>query len=260
LSLRELVGKISIWGLLVVWCNLITFNLFAQGQWDGLLLGGVALSVYALRKHQPILFGVGLSIISTKPINLIPVVLLLIWMIRGWTIRDFVKVTFVPFSCLIFSFIACGLDWPVRYISHYVNYPPPQIFNISLWRQFPIPITALFSVIILLWVIVTVKRTSANRPLERNLAINVALLSGVLVSPYVMGYHYILAVPAFAWLALRSKFLSFLAWGISFAPLVVEYTGVPYLLYHVYILAIAFGVAFVMATSNYSPVFKLPRL
>jgi hypothetical protein len=257
-SVRELVGKLSVWALCVVWINLFTLTLFIYGQWDGLILAGVALSVYALRKRQPVLLGVALSILFTKPNNIIPVVLLLIWLIRDWPIRDWVKVAIVPGFCLVFSFLACGLNWPVRYITHYLNTPPAPDFNMSFWIIYPLPVAVVFSAIFLMWLVVTVKRTLVDHQGDKSLVIPVALLSGLLVSPHVMGYHFIMATPALAWLALKNKWLSGLAWIASFAPLFTEITGVQFFPRMVYLYCIAFGVVWVMLFNTRSQALRQP--
>jgi len=246
-ALRELVGKISLWALLIVWVNLFTITLFVYGQWDGLILGGVALGWYTFLKRQPVLCGVALSIMCTKPNNVIPVILLLVWLMRNWSVREWLKTALVPFSCLFFSFLAFGMSWPMQYLSHLRHSPPNPAWNISFWSIFPLPIAVLFSITILLWFVMTAKRILTANTGNKNLAIIIAPLTGVILSPYVMGYHYIMATPAIAWLALHSKLLSCLAWIVSFTPLFAEITGFTTIPRYVYPLFIVIGIVFVTA-------------
>jgi hypothetical protein len=211
LSLRILNQKIPWWGVFMVLANLFTINLFFTAQWDALILGAVAVAWWAVRSNKPVLLGFALILMATKPTNIIlPAFLILVSLFKERSLRDLLITSGVVLLGFIWSFWACGLIWPVRYLAYVREFPPPNLYNISIWRLIdwfemsPAVLVLFFALVVgwMVWVVLRFKITS--------MTLSMALVVNLLISPYVVSYHYISVAPLFVWIGQR-KF----AWAIG---------------------------------------------
>lgn len=211
LSLRILNRKIPWWGVFMVFANLFTINLFFTAQWDALILGAVAVGWWAVTTKRPVWLGFALIFMATKPTNIIlPAILILIAFFQGKNIRNSIIPLGVVLAGFAWSLWACGLDWPVRYLAYVRDYPPPILYNISIWRLtdwFGLhpAVLYLFSLLVIAWMGWVVRRFKITA-----ITLAEALVVNLLISPYVVSYHYITAAPMFVWVG-QKKF----AWALG---------------------------------------------
>ena len=62
--------------------TLHTFDLILRGNLEGLLLWGLGLSWLGVKEKKPLRLGLGLLLLSIKPINVLLVIAALLWVIR----------------------------------------------------------------------------------------------------------------------------------------------------------------------------------
>lgn len=233
LSLRVLVKKIPWWATALVLANLFTINLIFSAQWDGLILGGIALGWWAIKEKKPLIAGLGIAIVCTKPTNVyFLIIMLVIYVFIKWDKKSIILFGVAPLSAIFSSFLTSGINWPLRFFRYVSANPPPSAYNIAIWNpinyQFTIVAFLLF-IFVWLWVI------RAKKPFLHNEVILVlALLGNLLVSSYVLSYHYIYTMPAFGWLSKERWYLSLLVYGLMIYYLfrVAEQVNrLPYCLY-----------------------------
>ena len=201
-SLRVLVRKIPWWGIFMVLANLFTINLFFTAQWDALILAAVTAAWWAVQTKKPLVLGLAFLLMATKPTNIIlPAIMILVAFLKERRTRDLL----VPLGVILFgvawSFWACGFDWPVRYLAYIREYSPPSLYNISIWRLgdwFGIDpvVLYLFSGLVGIWLGWVFIRLRINA-----VTLSMALVANLVLSPYVVSYHYIIAAPMFVWIA-----------------------------------------------------------
>lgn len=200
--------------------NLHTFDLVIRGNIDAALVTGLGVSYLGVRSRKPLLVGIGLWLLSVKPINVLLPMAVIMWLTRRWSRRD-ILAYFAPLAVtFLISLPLFGPDWPFRYLQYVNTNPPWTYLQTSLWRGLEyvglergwaiIPV-----LIMLLGFIVTLKRAPSKEG-EWPLALSIS--TNLTITPYALGSHYILLAPVFTILAGRHKW--FLAlWLLTLTPL-----------------------------------------
>jgi hypothetical protein len=122
-SVRTLVRDIKWHHWFLLLYNLFIVNMIICSQWDAIVTAGISLSFFAFQRRNPYLFGAGLLLASTKPTNMIiPLALLFFFALREWNAHLILKAMVLPAIILVWSFWACGPDWPFRYTNQSIIY------------------------------------------------------------------------------------------------------------------------------------------
>lgn len=198
--------------------NLHFIHLLYLGQVDGLILIGIGWGWLAIHSRRPLLFAAALAIMTAKPVNIALVILLYLWpVLRSWSLREQVIGVWGPGVVLLaISALISGIDWPVRYLEHFGQEGKPGIMRLSLWELgLPGPLVAVIGAALVAAWLWAVWRTGVTR-----WTLSLALATNMLVSPYVMGYHYVLLTPAFIHIWKRSRTLAIGLWLLMFTALV----------------------------------------
>lgn len=97
------------------------------GQIDALPLAGLVLGDYAVRQRRPLILGLALVLMATKPQLTLAVVVLYLLYTTSW-----LKALLIPAIVASLSFLVWGLDWPLQWLAHRpeFNYTP---WLASLW-------------------------------------------------------------------------------------------------------------------------------
>ena len=209
-AVPKLTSSISFRILALSLITPFTVSNLILGQWDALIVAGVALGWQAVDRHKCWLLGLALGVIATKPTNALLPAVFLIGAIRNWPLRDIFRVT-APL-CLMFaaSLLACGADWPIRYMANLRTYPPTG-YDVSLWGSgVGSPWLILLSVAAVGSTIQLARRKGVTGEL-----LSYALVTNLIISPYVVPYHYVSTAPALAVLARRNWRIAALVWGFS---------------------------------------------
>lgn len=209
LSLHLLVDRIPYWGAGLVIINLYTINIVFSGQWDGISVGACAIAWWSIKNKQHLGAGGAFLLLTTKPTNMIMVIILLgIYILQYWQKEDILKAIWLPVLTLIISFVFCGIDWPLRYIQYLQISPPPERFNLSLWQEFSWQ-KLLLMFAIFLWFIIIVWKNGINQ-----LTLALGMVVNIIISPYLLTYHFLGASPAFGWLAKKHWGYALIPWGV----------------------------------------------
>lgn len=158
----------------------------ALGQANAVLLGALALALWAIKEKRPYLLGFCLIILAAKPVNVILPGLWLLYQAR----KDLSKVVVIPAITGIVSFLLWGL-WPLQYWEGYQFRPPNQGVIYSIWR------TGYLSIPIFLILIALVWYTWREKD-----KLNATILANFTITPYYTQPHLVLLIP---WLAQRIK-------------------------------------------------------
>lgn len=201
--------------------NLYLFDLLTRGNIDGLLVLGIGLGWFGVERKNPILLGIGLWLLSIKPLNVVLPTLVFMKAIWHWPRSDKLK-TLAPLTAtFLISFPIFGFDWPSRYIKAFQEKPPMINPQITLWRL-PEPLGFqqelalwLFILVVIAFGAALIKTRSVDR---RTLAL--ALSMNLVFSPYVLGSHYVLLIPVFVILAQEKKWMLAI-WLLNFIPLTI---------------------------------------
>lgn len=226
-SLLGLVGSIHIYqntvsfpayAIFLSLANLHVFDVFIRGQIDVAMLLGLVLAWHAIRTDQPMLVGLGLTLLTVKPpLNVVlpgALYLLAIWC---WQIGDRWRVFVVPTLALVISTALVGLDWPLLFANNLTS--PNDYLAISLWRAastlgLPAWIVALpAGVALLAW-----GRLALNEGLNQK-TLAIALATNFTFTNYANGDHYILLIPALLYVAQLDRRLALLAYAATWTPL-----------------------------------------
>jgi len=191
-AIRVLSGEVSIWALALAMTTPFSTEVFSNGQWEGILLISVGLGWWSVKHNQPFLLGLALMGILSKPPNALLAMLLLLYAARPWSWKMFA----VPVLFIGGSFVACGIDWPWRYLEFLQTSPPNQWVIITLWREFevlnlPIMIAVIISLVSLIGLWRCVQKQGVGGP-----TLALALAVNLIITPYSAFYHYVLNAPA----------------------------------------------------------------
>lgn len=199
--------------------NIHTFGLVASGNIDGFLALGLGLGWIGAKKGKPWSLGVGLWLLSMKPINVLLVIFVLIKMVWDWSVRDKI-IAVLPLAVTVAaSFPIFGLGWPLRYIRAMAEHPPNIKPQTSLWRLFSHfglqkdLALMLFFVVSVIFLIIIIKTKRIDKK-----TLTMVLSANLVFSPYALGNHYVLLAPAFAVVAQARTWMLGL-WFLTFTPL-----------------------------------------
>lgn len=243
---QALLNSISLAG--IIWCSKLLVqpqsrmttvltiatpyvsSLLLLGQWDGVVILGIALAWFAINKSNPYLLGAALMIIGSKPTNVLYVLLVLLFAIRSWPWQRIVATMLVPMLVLIASFWACGLDWPARYIHHIQNVPP-EGYNVSLWTLLGRMPASVISIALGVWLFRSIGWQAVKGP-----HIAQAMLISLAVSPYVIPYHYVTLVPILACITQQKLRIGIALWAmgvLAFFAFILRWSDAPMYIYFV---------------------------
>jgi hypothetical protein len=205
--------------------NLHTFDLLSRGNIDGLLALGIGITWLAIKNEKALLTGIGLWLLSIKPINVILAALVFVKAIWQWSNRDKFLAIIPLFITSLISFPVFGFDWPYRYINALRNSPPLTYLQTSLWRfieflgfqkNFALWLFGAVVIIFVIFILTTERITQITLAL--------ALSLNLVFSPYSLGSHYVLLVPAFLVLTKIHGYL-LVSWLFTLTPLVRLFAG-----------------------------------
>jgi hypothetical protein len=185
--------------------TLYTCFLLINGQIDGFVLLGLAVSWWSIKEQRPWLLSLGLSLLIIKPLNVALVVIVLALGIRHWPLRDLMKAVALPIALALVSGLFIGFDWPLRYIDSYNAFPPIAEGAVTIWKigeQFGIPalLIAIPGIIAVILLLLHVWRSGMNEE-----ALSAALVITFIWTTYAWNYHYIMLIPAFICVAVVSR-------------------------------------------------------
>lgn len=223
-----LARPVSFRALALALATPFTAGLILLGQWDGLVVGGAGLAWFAIARRRPWLLGAALLIITTKPMNTVLVVPVLLYAARHWPRSAFAKLIAGPALAAAGSFLACGWDWPRRYVE-YLRATPPLGYDVSLWRVAGAGPTILLTVGAVAWIAWTLRRADVTGD-----RLSIVLVISLLISPFVVPYHYVGAAPALALIARRDWRIGVALWVgavAAFLAFAQEWSALPLVLY-----------------------------
>ena len=215
-------GQISVLFVVLAVANLHTFDLLIRGQVDALGLAGVAIGWIAFRREQPWLMSTGFWLMSLKPNNLLLAGVLFLIAMRRWPLLDWIRALSLPVVSLGISFALFGLDWPVRYVKNFSIPCEPCYASewiVTLWRaagalHIPAMLVVFLCALALLAFAYAVWKVGLTWT-----TLSLALATNLAVTPYGLGYHYVLLIPAFLFVASRSRPLAVVAYALTWTPL-----------------------------------------
>lgn len=249
LSLRFISKNAPWWGTLFVFANLFTFNLLFSAQWDGLVLGAISLGWWSIEEKKPLGVGIALTIMSTKPTNVFLVILMIVvYLLTKWDKVLLIRTAIIPLIAGISSFVISGIDWPMRYLQFLSVNPPPDMYNLTVWHQDNSIITiGIISALILIMVAWIVAKNHWDHFLGNGEAIIFTLLINILLSNYVLSYHYIYTIPALGWLSKKRWFFALIVFGLMVSyvfGLANVIAAPPYFVYPLSIFVLCLAVLF----------------
>jgi hypothetical protein len=227
--------RLSAWAVMLALMNLHTLDVIVPGQIDAIILLGITLGYWAVRRHRPWWLALAFWILSMKPPNVILVALLYLYAIRHWSRADQGRAVSLTLGSLLLSFLVLGADWPLRYRDNYRAEAPIETLAITIWRgaaklglpQAPLIILAVGCTLAFVWLVL---RVGINE-----WTLSIALATNLLFAPYVTGSHYVYLVPAFLYVTRAKPGLTLpiylltltpllrLQWGYGAAPVGIVY-------------------------------------
>lgn len=209
--------RIPPWVLFASLANLFMLDVLLRGQLDTVALFGLVLAWWSARRHRPWLLGLALCLATVKPpANIVLPLLAVLYELRRWAWRDIAKTAAWPILAVAGSFAVFGLNWPFEFVKNLQG--PINYLSISVWRAggllgiSPVWIGALCAGLIL-FVLREVRRSPLDlRILSTSIAVN------LLVTTYANGDHYVLLIPAFAYVAMINRKWSVVAYALTFTP------------------------------------------
>ncbi len=199
--------------------NLHTFDLIIRGNLDAFMLAGIGVSWLAFNRKNPWLLSLGFWLMSIKPVNVALAGLLFLFAMRRWPFKDWLKASSLLLVSLVVSLVVNGPDWPLRYLNTYKADPPYTFLIVTVWRaagalHLPTALIAALCGIALAGLGYAVWKVGLTQ-----LTLSLALATNLIVTPYALGYHYILLIPAFLYVARRNRAWALLAYTATWTPL-----------------------------------------
>lgn len=218
-------GTVRLSFLPLAGANLHTFDLIFRGQIDALVLLGLAATWRGMHERKPWLMSLGLLIMLTKPVNVLPATVLFLWSIRRWSGGELGRVVALPAAGMIGSFLALGIDWPLRYVEFVRQFPPTDHMSTSLWRVadmtgVPAWAAAALAILAVAGLVVQIRRNDLTI-----WTLGMALTIGLLITPYANGYHYVLLLPVLLAVARVDGRAALGAYLMTFLPLTRLWLG-----------------------------------
>jgi hypothetical protein len=210
--------KIPVWILIMALTHLHSFDMYVRGQFDSVVLLGIALAFWAFQRKQPLWFSLALCLATVKPPAGWALVLIVFMIgIRGWSLREKLLASVFPIVCLVISVIAFGIDFPIQFLNNLEQ--PVDYLSISLWRfanANGIPLFVLFPPLLIAgfcWLRLALREGVTLR------VIAIALATNFVFIPYANGDHYVMLLPAFIYVAARHWKLATLIYLLTWTPL-----------------------------------------
>lgn len=198
------------------------------GQWDGLIVGGFALAWFSVMHRRPWLLGLALIVITTKPTNAVFGLLVILYAVRHWPLRTLAITLVAPSLVFAGAFLACGGDWPLRYV-RYIQSTPPRGYNVSLSHLIGVGLPLVIALGAIVWFFWSTRYGGVTRD-----HLVAALVVGLIVSPFVVPYHYVIAAPALAIITHHNWRLGIALWvsaSVVFAVFMLGWLALPLALY-----------------------------
>lgn len=208
-----------VFAIILSLANLHAFDLLLRGQIDAFVLMGIGLGWAAIRNKRPLLLSVAFWLISIKPQNALLVIALFLWGIRKWPISDCMKVLSLPLLSFLVSGLIIGFDWPVRYWTSLQTHPPYLYLQTTIWRGASQLGIAVWPLVLAGAVAVAGLIDLARKKGMNEQTLGIALATNIAFTPYALGSHYILLVPALLFLARWSWKAVLLAYLTTWTPL-----------------------------------------
>lgn len=195
-----------------------SFDVYLRGQLDAFNVLGVVIGAVAIHRRRLLWLSVGFALMMMKPpLNFALVGLLYLLALRAWPRADIARALSIPAVLVLLSFLGFGLDWPIRYLNNMNE--PPYYLSITLWRgadllglpHWPIAVAAVIAIALVLRVGWRDGVTPATLALVAS--------TNLLFSTYAPGDHYVLLIPAYLFVASRSRALALLAYALTWTPL-----------------------------------------
>lgn len=180
------------------------------GQWDGLLLGGALIGEYAIQSHKPIVLGLALLMLSTKPQTVLPVILLCVVRALRWPARDWGRALLPVAAAVGLSLVALRW-WPARYLE-FVQVDSPVVVHhlMSTIGDIPIDLSVPWGLRIPMIIVLAVATWLLHKADPAG-GIAFALVLGLTLYPFTSVYSYITTAPAIAWLYRSDRHLGMMA-------------------------------------------------
>ena len=190
--------------------TLTTFSVLIVGQIDGIILLGVILSWVGVERENEWLVGVALPVLLIKPTGIL---LILLFCARWIFARHAWRATVPTIAAIIMSMVIFGLDWPIRYLKNYAEFPPYIRPQTTIWRalntsQMFIVCGMAFLIFVIWW------RMGYTRK-----AFLFGLCAGLFFAPYALTAHYILLIPALATLSDKNILIGAIVYPTTLIPL-----------------------------------------
>lgn len=200
--------------------NLHTFDLLIRGNIDAFLVMGLTSALLGIKSRQPLLVGVGLWLLSVKPLNVLLPIASVLWLTWHWSRSEKLTLFFPVGMTFLVSLPLFGFTWPIRYLEFVVSNPPLTYLQTSLWRGFEYlglgrELALIMAVPVIIAVVFTLMRT---RPAQQEWPLVLAVSANLAITPYALGSHYVLMAPVFAFLSVKRKSLLAL-WFLTLTPL-----------------------------------------
>jgi len=207
-----------------------TANLIGSTQWDALITAAIAVAYHATSNKKPWLLGAALAFLGTKPTNawLPTLIILYVAYKEQWTPKQWLNAALIPTACVASSFFISGWDWMFRYLPFIDAYPPHAGYSLAFWVGGAPMVDRLLEIMALATtvgaIVLNIRRDGFN-----GVTVALGLVLNLMISPYVMVYHYVAAVPALVWLGRRDSlwlvwiYVASLIWVVLPDPLVPVY-------------------------------------
>lgn len=182
------------------------FILYASlGQWEAWQLGFAILAIFAIKHKRPILMGLALLLLTTKPLLVTLVGLTLLWHIRPWTLIEKLRILIIPAAGALASFLLFP-RWPADYLHFVGAFPPQNIIALDFSGGVTFELKTLNPPLWLigLSIVTFIGFCVYFRP-TLNLAIAAAFTANLLITNYLQLYHFIFLIPAIILLGAASR-------------------------------------------------------
>lgn len=191
--------------LMVCFLNFFFILAISLGQWEGILLGFIALTLFAVRHNHPYLLGLGLLLLTTKPIHVWLVGVVFLWHVRSWPTLDKVRILAIPSAACLASLLLFS-QWPGDYIQFVRATPPPNIVALDFSGSISIPLESLNPSVWLIAVtaIVFIGFLLYGHP-SVLASVAAALCANLMLTSYLQLYHFVLLIPAIILLGKHSR-------------------------------------------------------
>jgi len=230
----KLTGSTPWWtlaiGLATVYTALLVFN----GQWDSIVLAGLAMGWIALENSNPWLMGFSFIVLGTKPTNILLPALLLLFSMRNWSKLKLAQTTIIPLIFVIISGFIAGWNWPLTYISNYREHPNPPNYVVvtpwtqalylrSYWEYLDKVGTILLCVFCIVAIILLIRRLRFK--LDRK-TLSIALAINLVASPHALLYCFIFLAPIHILILNEHRRWGLLLYGAALIDLIFIWLGI----------------------------------